>query len=103
MDLLEKIHANFRRAETKVGTTSLVSLRQFYGIDSNPFAVELAKVTLMLAKELALWNPAPSLMQCNQTCPCRSIPHYRLDNLDGNIRCADALLSEWPRAQAIIW
>ena len=43
-----------RSAATKVGTTSLVSLNQFYGIDNNHFAVELAKVALVLGKEMAL-------------------------------------------------
>ena len=29
-----------------------VSARQFYGIDIDPFAVELAKVTMMIAPEV---------------------------------------------------
>src|SRR6185437_467018 len=31
-----------------------VSTKQFYGIDLNPFAVELAKVTMMIAKEMSI-------------------------------------------------
>src|SRR6185312_3425880 len=31
-----------------------VSARQFYGLDINPFAVELAKVTMMIARKLAI-------------------------------------------------
>jgi hypothetical protein len=34
--------------------TQHVSTRQCYGFDTNPFAVELAKVTLMIAKKLAV-------------------------------------------------
>ena len=78
---------------------SAVSIHQFFGIDIQPFAVELAKVTLMLAKEqeireaeklrdseglLVLENPLP------------------LDNLNSNIICADALFTEWPKADAIV-
>jgi SAM-dependent methyltransferase len=78
---------------------SAVSIHQFFGIDIQPFAVELAKVTLMLAKEqeireaeklrdseglLVLENPLP------------------LDNLNNNIICADALFTEWPKAHAIV-
>ena len=31
-----------------------VSARQFFGLDINPFAVELAKVTMMIARKLAI-------------------------------------------------
>ena len=31
-----------------------VSTRQFFGIDINPFAVELAKVTMVIARKLAI-------------------------------------------------
>ena len=67
-----------------------VTAQQFWGYDINPFAVELAKVTLMIGKKLAVdelgadENPLP------------------LDNLDANIRCADALLTDWPEFDACI-
>lgn len=67
-----------------------VSARQFYGFDINPFAVELARVTLMIAKKLAVdelhsqENPLP------------------LDDLDDNIRNADALFEPWPEFDACI-
>ena len=38
----------------QVKTLSIVSPKQFFGIDLDSFGVELAKVTLMLAKKLAL-------------------------------------------------
>lgn len=68
----------------------MVSARQFRGFDIKPFAVELAKVTLMIAKKLAVdelglhENPLP------------------LDNLDDNIRAADALFTDWPAFDACI-
>jgi hypothetical protein len=68
----------------------LVSSKRFWGFDINAFAVELAKVTLMIAKKLAVdethsdENPLP------------------LDNLDANIRREDALFNEWPRFDACI-
>ena len=67
-----------------------VSTKQFYGIDLNPFAVELAKVTLMIAKEMNI----KEAMDKQDTLP--------LDNLDTNIICADALFTEWPAVDAII-
>lgn len=67
-----------------------VSTKQFYGIDLNPFAVELPKVTLMIAKEMSI----KEAMDKQDTLP--------LDNLDSNIICADALFTEWPEVDAII-
>jgi type II restriction/modification system DNA methylase subunit YeeA len=49
-DLLVRL----QRAKAKIELTSAVSIQQFHGLDTQPFAVELAKVTLMLAKELEL-------------------------------------------------
>ena len=78
---------------------SAISLHQFFGIDIIPFAVELAKVTLMLAKELELIE-ALKLAETDQLLiEEKPLP---LDNLDKNIICADALFTEWPRADAII-
>ncbi len=77
-----------------------VTTNQFYGIDIKPFAVELAKVTLMIAKELT-WLGAKE----DHDNKYKPLP---LDNLDNNILCEDALLNpdgtqrEWPEADAII-
>ncbi len=73
-----------------------VSTKQFYGIDIKPYAVELAKVTLMIAKELTIKETTDN---------SEALP---LDNLDKNIICADALLNEdgterqWPKVDVII-
>ncbi|MDX2139671.1 MAG: DNA methyltransferase [Chloroflexota bacterium] len=67
-----------------------VSATQMHGFDINSFAVELAKVTLMIGKKLAvddLHSPEAALP---------------LDNLDSNIRTADALLTDWPAFDACI-
>jgi SAM-dependent methyltransferase len=78
---------------------SAISLHQFFGIDIIPFAVELAKVTLMLAKELEVIE-AQKLAETDQLLiEEKPLP---LDNLDKNIICADALFTEWPKTEAII-
>lgn len=82
-----------------VELTSAVSLRQFHGIDVLPFAVELAKVTLMLAKELEIREAAR--LGDSEDMLIKETP-LPLDNLDQNILCADALFTEWPEADAII-
>jgi type I restriction-modification system DNA methylase subunit len=77
-----------------------VTTSQFFGIDIKSFAVELAKVTLMIAKELS-WLEAKEAHDNKY----KALP---LDNLDKNIVCCDALLNEdgtqkvWPEADAII-
>ncbi len=85
--------ADARRFRNFLPNNQYVSVKQFYGIDTNPFAVELARVTLMVAKEL--WVTQHEKYFDNEN----ALP---LDNLDKNIICADALFTEWPEADAII-
>ncbi|MEJ7815672.1 MAG: DNA methyltransferase [Rubrobacter sp.] len=104
MDLLAKIHANFgRRAQAEFGTTSRLSTRQFYGIDKNPFGVELAKITLVLAKELALAETREMIDTAELDLPLDFVDAaLPLDNLDANIVCDDALFCDWPEVNAIV-
>lgn len=101
--LLDKIKANFsdREFHKNVQTLSLVSPKQFFGIDRDPFAVELAKVTMMLSKKLALDEATNALerTQVDLDLEDRPLP---LDNLDANFTCADALFIDWPAVDAII-
>jgi hypothetical protein len=75
---------------------SFLSAQNFYGLDILPFAVEIAKVTMMIARKLAI----DELHITEQTLP--------LDNLDRNFIAADALLTpeglpaQWPTADVII-
>jgi hypothetical protein len=70
-----------RQEETRL---AFVSTKQFYGIDLRPFAVEVAKVTLMLARKLA----ADELDDERVYLP--------LDDLDANFQTANAILVDWP-------
>lgn len=79
-----------RGGERAQEALSYVTPDHFLGIDSNPFAVEVAKVTMMLAKKLA----ADELNENVDALP--------LDNLDGSIQAADALFTPWPEADVII-
>jgi len=75
---------------------SFLSAQNFYGLDILPFAVEIAKVTMMIARKLAI----DELHITEQALP--------LDNLDQNFIAADALLTpdglpaQWPTADVII-
>jgi N-6 DNA Methylase len=103
VQLLTKIHENFSdRSTASIGTMSLVKTTQFFGMDIKPFAVELAKVTLMLAKKLALDEETPLLDIVQMNLPLEIDRALPLDNLDRNIRCDDALFCNWVEADAII-
>jgi len=102
MELLNKIHLDFPKSAGEIGTQSIVSIKQFHGMDYNSFAVELAKVTLMLGKEISIketreWVDTMQVglgFQMEDTLP--------LDNMDDNILFGDALFSEWHEANVII-
>ena len=75
---------------------SFLSAQNFYGLDIQPFAVEIAKVTMMIARKLAIDE-----LHITE-------PALPLDNLDQNFIAADALLTpdgqpaQWPKADVII-
>jgi len=90
--LQDKIDAR-RKSESGQGQMSIgfVTPQQFYGMDTNEFAVELARVTLMIARKVAI-----------DLCDIHDQPALPLDTLDENIVCKDALFTEWVKADAII-
>lgn len=98
--LFETMDAVSKAKDKSQRLLSFVTARQFFGIDINPFAVELAKVTLMIARKLAIDE-----LHIQEA----ALP---LDNLDGNFRAADALIEydalghpqrpEWFEADVVI-
>ena len=94
--LFERMTEKTKRFDSSQMFFGFVSTRQFYGIDINPFAVELAKVTMMIARKLAI----DELHITEHALP--------LDNLDDNFKAADALIdglgnaAKWPRTDVII-
>ncbi len=89
-ETLDLIAERRRTGFADQGALAYVTPNHFHGIDINPFAVEVAKVTMMLAKKLA----ADELGDEQQVLP--------LDNLDDTIVAADALFTAWPRADVVI-
>ena len=92
---MKALEADLRERIAELGgdisqLTRRVTANQFHGYDVNEFAVELAKVSLMIAKKLAVdefesdENPLP------------------LDNLDANIKVEDALFNDWVEFDACI-
>ena len=81
-------------------TASIISPLQRYGIESEPCGVELAKVALTLAKKLALDAALDALGR--EEMGFGFYDGLPLDNLDQNIHQADALFTEWPKAECIV-
>lgn len=99
-------HSEFLK---RARTVSAITPKQFFGIDNDRFGVELAKVTLMLAKKLAHDEAVSALFEGED--------EYRkgvlelaldgddslpLDNLDDNVRLGDAMFDPWPECDAIV-
>lgn len=90
-----------RRKEMNVSFQSVIKTSNFYGIDVQPRAVEVAKMTMMIAKET-----------CNSIYQKRISPYagsslylddaLPLDNMDNNILLQDALFDEWPAFDVVI-
>ncbi len=89
-----------QRRGFKFSWPSVIKTSQFFGIDVQPIAVEVAKMTMMIAKEL-----------CNQTYQKRISTHgaaidfdesLPLENMDNNILLQDALFSKWPEFDVVI-
>jgi hypothetical protein len=106
--LLLRLFALDKRQFAKVGLASGISPRNFFGIDVNENAVEMAKVTLMLARRLAhreaekFWADHADELPGQDTHSLEFERDLPLDNLDANILCADALFTPWPEVEAII-
>lgn len=93
---------NTAEFEKRAPTLMMIDPKQFFGIDIDPFGVELAKVTLMLAKKLALDEAAETLGVTQEQMALGGSDALPLDNLDNNIIREDALFCEWPEVEAIV-
>jgi hypothetical protein len=94
--IYERIAELSKEIDPRTRYFGFVTAQNFYGLDILPFAVEIAKVTMMIARKLAI----DELHITEQPLP--------LDNLDQNFIADDALLTPeglpatWPKADVII-
>lgn len=98
--IYEKLEAFSSKAEGEQMRISYLSALNFHGLDVNPFAIELTKVTMMIGRKLAIDE-----LHITE----RALP---LDNLDQNFQSTDALFitgadgtsvrTPWPQADVII-
>lgn len=87
VEILERMDKNFDPRQMRFG---LISPKNFYGIDTNEFGLELAKIALCIGRKLS----ADEFGIADNVLP--------FDNLDTNFLPKDALFSEWPKTHAII-
>ena len=88
---IEKLNERRRTKNVEQqGQFHYVATSNFMGMDVNSFAVEVAKVTMMIATKLA----TDELHDLYEVLP--------LESMDDAIRCADALFTPWPEADVII-
>ncbi|MEI6357559.1 MAG: DNA methyltransferase, partial [Verrucomicrobiota bacterium] len=94
--LYERMAELSKEIDPRTRYFGFVTAQNFYGLDVLPFAVEIAKVTMMIARKLAIDE-----LHITE-------PPLPLDNLDANFIAADALLTpeglptQWPKADVII-
>lgn len=94
--IYQKMGDEYKSIDPAQRPFGFVSARNFFGMDINPFAVDIAKVTMMLAHKLAIDELSISE------------PALPLDNLDRNFVVCDALVQSdgtrtpWPAADVII-
>ena len=89
--VLKRIDDRRRTKDKAQYAITYITPDHFLGIDNNRFAVEVAKVTMMMAKKLS----ADELDESADA----ALP---LDNLDDVIRWGDALFDPWPQANVIL-
>jgi hypothetical protein len=79
--IYERMASEYKSVDPGQRPFGFLSTRNFYGMDINPFAVDIAKVTMMLAQKLSIDE-----LHVNEA----ALP---LDNLDANFRTGDALVT----------
>lgn len=94
--IYDRMAAEYKSVDPKQRPFGFVNSSNFYGMDINPFAVDIAKVTMMLAHKLSIDE-----LHINEN----ALP---LDNLDANFRAGDSLINPdgtrapWLKADVII-
>ncbi len=87
VEALSKFGANFDENQIRM---SMISPKNFYGIDTNNFGIELAKIALCIGRKIA----ADEYKLSDQVLP--------FEDLDDNFTDKDALFIDWPEADAIV-
>lgn len=91
---------SIKHGKQKINISSVIKPTNFFGIDIQPMAVEVAKMTMMVAKELCAKSYEKRISQYSSSIDFESA--LPLDNMDNNILCQDALFDKWPEFDVVI-
>ncbi len=100
IDRLYNEFDSIRHGKLRINMSSVIKPTNFFGIDIQPMAVEVAKMTMMVAKELCAINYEKRISNYSSSIDFDSV--LPLDNMDNNILCQDALFDEWPEFDVVI-
>ncbi len=100
--LIDKLFTfdSFKHGKSKYNFRSVIKTSNFFGIDVQSRAVELAKMTMMIAKEICNATYQSRISQYGSALDFDSA--LPLDNMDKNILLQDALFDEWPAFDVVI-
>ena len=85
---------------SKISFPSVIKTSQFFGVDVQPIAVEVAKMTMMIAKEVCNKDYQKRISVYGSSFDFDdSLP---LENMDENILLRDALLEDWTEFDVVI-
>ncbi|NBB81019.1 MAG: N-6 DNA methylase [Verrucomicrobia bacterium] len=105
MEILSKIVDKYKEEAGRFARTQALRLpptTNFFGIDWDPFATELTKVTLMLAKRIAVSETRDNPFSEQHGLGLEFEEPLPLDNLDANMVTDDALFCQWPEVDAVL-
>lgn len=109
--ILFRLKSEFSRVEFEKQSSQLMAISplQFFGVELDNFGVELTKVSLAIAKKLALDEAIETLSDDSgeYSRGTMQLAFHRdealpLDNLDSNILHGDALFENWPPSKTVI-
>ena len=91
-ELLSRMRNEFSSTHETVDWRTTIKATNFYGIDINPFAVELARTTLNIAKKIAFDERQEVMADLRMQIEMITDPSLPLDNLNERIVCAGCAL-----------
>lgn len=102
IEVFQSMINKFSSGSKKRVFVSGITGKNFYGMDINAFAVEIAKVTMSIAKKYATDDFNNFLSRNEKSLSLSFDQPLPFDNMDSNIVCKDALLNEWEQTDVII-
>ncbi len=102
IEVFQAILDKFSSQKLKKTFVSGINSKNFFGMDINEFAVEIAKVTMSIAKKYGADDFNEFLSRNDKSLTLAFDNPLPFDNMDNNIVCKDALFNDWEETDVII-